>query len=185
MAVHIQTRRFTIDDYHKMIQADILTENDRVELLDGEIIEMSPIGSEHAGCINRINALLGALLGKKAILSIQNPLQIGEWSEPEPDIAILKPADHYYAKRHPNPEDVLLIIEVADSSLEYDREVKMAMYAKAGIPEYWIINLQQSELEAYRAPKENGYRIKEIISPEDSFNAESLDLVLEAADLLG
>lgn len=185
MTIQLNRRLLTAEEYHKMGEVGILTEDDRIELIYGEIIQMSPIGSEHAGTINRINALLNESLGSRVIVSVQNPLRIDDLSEPEPDIAILRPDANFYADRHPTPQDVFLLIEVADTSLTYDREVKIPMYANAGISEYWIINLQRSELEVYLEPKENTYGVKKTFNSEGVLHIESLDLQLQLQDLLG
>ena len=157
MAIQLAKRLLTIDEYHRMAEAHILTDEDKVELLHGEIIEMSPIGSEHSACVKRLNAFFNQLLVEKAIVSVQDPIQLPSLSEPEPDIALLHPRLNFYADAHPLPKDVFLVIEVADSSLLKDRQVKLPIYASAGIPEYWIINLEQKRVEAYRHPRDNQY----------------------------
>lgn len=176
ITVQLQRRLLTVEEYHKMIDAGIFHEDDRIELINGEIIETSPIGSEHAGHVNRINKFFNILLGEKALLTIQNPISIGDTSEPEPDIVVAKPSDHFYSKHHPTPDDIYLIIEVADSSVEIDREIKLPLYAEAGIPEYWIVNLVQSQIEVYRSPQAKTYRSKETINTDGSLYFEPFDL---------
>jgi Uma2 family endonuclease len=142
-------RRFTVDEYHRMIETGILTENDRVELLDGWILEMSPIGPPHASCVRLLAALLQEQLPAGWFVSIQSPITISN-GEPEPDIAVVRGTLREFDTRHPSPADVGLIIEVADASLQYDRLQKRQQYAAAGIPEYWIVNLVDRQLETYR-----------------------------------
>lgn len=153
-----QRHRLSADDYERMGQAGILGEDDRVELIEGEIIDMPPIGSPHGGAVNRIaNRLVRAVTENDAILSTQNPVRLSDFSEPEPDIALLRPRDDFYAKRHPGPEDVLLLIEVAETSLRYDRDKKLPLYARAGIPESWLVDLSGKVLWLYRDPGPEGY----------------------------
>jgi Uma2 family endonuclease len=132
-----------------MAEVGILTEDDRVELIDGEIIKTSPIGSRHVACVNRLTAVLTPRIGLSAIVSVRNPIYVDDYSEPEPDIALLRHRDDYYSASLPRPQDVLLIIEVADTSLEYDRTVKLSAYGRAGIPEVWIADLPGNGIEAF------------------------------------
>lgn len=129
MSVQLLRRKFTVDQYHKMAESGILKEDDRVELIRGEIIEMSPIGTKHAACVNRLVNLLVLLLGKRVIVAPQNPVVLDNNSEPQPDVALLKPRDDFYATAHPQPQDIFLLIEVADSTILYDREEKITLYA--------------------------------------------------------
>ncbi len=144
--------RFSVDDYEQMIERGILTENDRVELIRGEIIDKMSIGDQHAACVKRTNRLFARRVGDLAIVSVQDPIRLTD-SEPEPDVALLRPREDYYASGKPLAADVLLAIEVSDSSLEYDRDVKRLLYAEAGIAEYWIVNLTDGCLEVYRRPQ--------------------------------
>ncbi len=157
MVVQVATRRFTVDEYHRMAEAGILKEDDRVELIDGEIVQMSPIGKLHAACVKRLIALLTEQIERRAIVGAQDPLQLSDDSEPQPDITVLRFRSDYYAERLPTPEDTLLIIEVADTSLAYDQDVKLPRYARGGVPELWIVNLQDSVVELYRDPAEDSY----------------------------
>ncbi|NEX18320.1 MAG: Uma2 family endonuclease [Halochromatium sp.] len=150
--------RLSVDDYERMGLANILGEEDRVELIDGDIIDMPPIGSPHSGAVKRIaNRLARACNETDAILAVQDPLRLSDFSEPEPDIALLRPRDDFYAKSHPRPEDVLLLIEVAETSLRYDRDKKLPLYARAGIPESWLVDLAGQALWIYRDPGPEGY----------------------------
>ncbi len=158
MAIQIPRKRFTIDEYHRLAEVGILSEEDRVELIDGEIIEMSPIGKHHAAIVNRLIAALTEQVGRRAIVSPQNPLLLNDDSEPQPDIALFSFRDDYYAEQLPRPSDTLLIIEVADSSLDFDRIVKLPRYARGGVPEVWIVNLAASVIEIFREPVAGEYR---------------------------
>jgi len=141
-----------------MAEAGILHEDDRVELIDGEILELSPIGSRHAACVKRFIAALNRVVGDRAIVGAQDPIRLPDDTEPEPDVALLKLRDDFYASAHPGPEDVLLLVEVSDTTLEYDRSEKLKLYAGAGIPEYWIVDLNADKIEAYSRPVEGEYR---------------------------
>ncbi|CEP68890.1 Nuclease, putative, TT1808 [Moorella glycerini] len=161
-AVEVARRRFTVEEFYQMARAGILGENDRVELIDGEIIEMVPIGTRHAACVRRMDRIFSTKIGNNALVDTQNPLRLDQNSEPQPDLMLLKPRDDYYASFHPRPEDVLLLVEVADTSVAYDREVKVNLYAKGGVNEVWLVNLQVQQVTAYRLPSPSGYReIKE------------------------
>jgi Uma2 family endonuclease len=158
MATWVERRRFNVHDYHCMAEAGILLEDDRVELIDGEIVEMSPIGSRHAACVSRLVALLTNRLGSSAVIFPQNPVRLGDFLEPQPDIAVLRPRTDYYASALPGPADVLLLVEVAETSLRYDREVKLPLYSATGIQEVWIVDLVNERIEQYGDPKEGIYR---------------------------
>jgi Uma2 family endonuclease len=157
MQTVITRYRLTADDYHRLATAGILGEDDRVELIEGELIEMAPIGSRHASKVKRLIALLSEALHGRAIVAAQDPVALGNFSEPQPDIAVLRPRDDYYEQAHPGPDDVLLLIEVADTSACYDREVKMPLYARHGIPEVWLLDLEKAWVEVYVEPSEDRY----------------------------
>ena len=160
----LKTFRLNVSQYHQMSEAGIFSENDKVELINGEIIEMSPIGRRHTACVNRLNSVFSQLLGKKVIVAVQNPILLNNLSEPEPDIALLKPRTDFYESGHPQPQDIFLLIEVADSSIEYDRDVKIPLYASSGITEVWLVDIYQQVIIVYRYPSENGYRDIQILS---------------------
>ena len=149
--------RLTVRDYHRMGDAGIFGEDDRIELIDGDLIDMAPISPGHASTVNRLSQAFVLACAGRAIVSIQNPIALDDRSEPQPDVAILRLRDGFYAARHPGPADILLLVEVADSSLRFDRTVKLPLYARAGIAEVWIVDLQHQVLEAYRAPAVGGY----------------------------
>jgi Uma2 family endonuclease len=158
MALQLERRLFTVDEYHKMLAAGILKEDDRVELIEGEIVQMSPIGKHHAGIVNRLAAILHNLFADSAVVAVQNPIQIGDSSEPEPDIAILNFRGDYYAGKLPTPQDIVFLIEVAETTLATDRGTKVPLYAHAGIPEVWIVNLSDELVEVYSSPSQGAYR---------------------------
>ena len=149
---------FTRDDYYAMADAGILKPEDRVELIEGEIYQMGPIGNRHAGCVNRLVRRLAVLTTTdRAVLSTQNPVNLTDISEPEPDITLLRPREDFYGEGHPTPEDVLLLVEVADSSIGFDRGTKLPLYARCGIPEVWLVDVVKRTLEVHREPGQNGY----------------------------
>ncbi|MBI2946388.1 MAG: Uma2 family endonuclease [Verrucomicrobia bacterium] len=149
--------RFTRDDYHAMAEAGILGEDDRVELIAGEIITQMPIGTVHAGTVKRLNQLFTDLARGRCIVSVQDPIALDPFSEPQPDIALLRPRLDFYASAHPEPGDVLLIVEVADTTLAFDREEKIPLYAGAGIPEVWLVDLADKSLSVFRLPVQGSY----------------------------
>lgn len=157
MGTNVTRHRFTVDDYHEMGRAGILDEDDRVELIQGEIVEMSPISSTHAAIVARLTQLLVQQLPEQ-IVWVQNPIQLGTQSEPEPDIAVLRSREDYYASELPHAEDVLLLVEVADSSLRRDREVKLPLYAAAGIAEVWVVDIDGRRVEICQIPTSAGYQ---------------------------
>ena len=140
----------TVGEYLQMGATGVLGPEARVELIDGEIIDMAPIGAPHAGGVNRLLAALSGTLAERAVVSAQNPILLGDISAPQPDLALLRPRDDYYAQAHPGPGDVLLLIEVAESSLAYDRETKLPLYARFQIPEVWLVDLIGRHLDVYR-----------------------------------
>lgn len=167
MAV-ITRRKIRVEEYHRMAESGILGSDEKVELLRGEIIQMSPIGSKHSLTVARINRYFVNLLGESVLVWIQSSIQLGEFNEPEPDISLLINEEEKYEESLPKPEDVILIIEVADSSLEKDRGFKLPEYAKSGIPQYWIVNLNRREVEVYQDPMESIYRSKKTYEIDES-----------------
>jgi Uma2 family endonuclease len=156
MSTPLRTYNFTVGEYHRMGEAGVFHEDDRVELIDGQVVEMTPIGPRHAGCVNRLNGLLSRLGGGDVTLSIQNPVLLGERGEPQPDVTVLRHRADGYATRHPEPADILLVIEVADTSVEYDRSIKIPLYARAGVPEAWLVHLPTSHLPGERGEGRGG-----------------------------
>jgi len=152
-------RLFTRDEYYALADAGILKPEDRVELIEGEIYRMTPIGNRHAKCVNRlVDGFAPLIAARRAALSPQNPVALTDLSEPEPDIVLLRRDEGLYAEGHPAPKDVLLLIEVADSSAGFDRGTKVPLYALCGIPEVWLVDLTRHVLEVYREPAHDGYR---------------------------
>jgi Uma2 family endonuclease len=156
--------RLTVDAYHRMIDAGIFNEDDRVELINGELRTMAPIKAGHAGKNKRLNRLLSARVGDNALVAVQDPLTLPEHSEPEPDLMLLRLRDDYYETKNPTPEDVLLVIEISDSSLHYDRDTKVPLYAAHDVAEVWLIDLPARRLAIYRNPGPEGYR--QILIPD-------------------
>jgi Uma2 family endonuclease len=158
-------RRLDVDAYYKMAEAGILTDPHHVELIDGEIFDMAAIGSPHAAVTNRLARLFTrALRDEAALVNVQSPLRLDAYNEPQPDVMLLRSRDDDYRVSHPNAADVLLLVEVSESSLAYDRGVKLALYAKFGVPEVWIIDLFGAAIEVYREPKEGAYASRERLS---------------------
>lgn len=185
MAIDLKKRRFTVTEYHQMAQAGILGEDDRVELIEGEIVEMTPIGARHASCVARLDHYLGRELGDAAVTWPQNPVRLGEHSEPEPDLALLRPRADFYASGHPGPEDIFLLVEVADSSADPDRRVKVPLYARSGVPEVWLADLQQQTITIYRDPTPEGYRTVRVVRRGEGLTPGAFpDCALAVADIL-
>src|ERR1051326_812576 len=157
--VEVSRRRFTVDEYYRMAETGILTANDRVELIDGEIVQMSPIGSRHSECVGTLTERLTVALLGRARLRPQLPLRISINTEPQPDIILVRSGATYW-EAHPGPDDVLLLVEVAEASYRYDHDVKLPLYARANIPEVWIVDLVRGAVEVYREPGPQGYRIE-------------------------
>jgi Uma2 family endonuclease len=183
--VPVERWRFTVDDFMLMGEVGIFKEGERVELIDGEVIRMNPIGFGHGGRVKRLNGTLSPLLAGRAIMSVQDPLQIRPRRQPQPDIMVLRPRADYYSTSHPVADDVLLIIEVSDSSLEYDRKTKAAVYAQAGIEDYWIINLIDMQLLVYRRPVDGIYRSIQVLTREDSIQPLAFpDVTIAVSEIL-
>ncbi len=186
MAVQLQRRTFTVDEYHQMIDAGVLTEDDRVELLEGEIVKMTAMGSPHAGCVDRLNRLFNRRVGDEAIVRIQSPIQLSEISEPEPDVALLRPRPDFYAESHPEPGEVLLVVEVAETSVRYDRDTKIPAYGRAGIAEAWLVDLAGEVIEVYTDPSAHGYRKTRRLWRGDSLAPQAFPgLKVAVDDVLG
>ena len=180
-----ETRKFTVAEYYRMAEVGILRPDERVELIEGEIILMPPIGPRHAGDVIRSIRLFSRLDDDRFVIQIQNPLHLADQSEPEPDIMLLRPRADDYTASHPTPADVLLVIEVADSSLDYDRAVKAQIYGRAGVPETLVLNLPEDCIEGFDQPGPEGYARHTIYQRGDRIKPVSLpDLELAVADLL-
>lgn len=176
----VTRRRFTVHDYHRMAETGILHEDDRVELIEGEIVEMAAIGTRHFVCVNTLNRLLMRTVGDEVVVSVQNPVRLSEHSEPQPDLAVIRGRD--YRESLPTPEDVLLLIEVSDTTLVYDRSTKLSLYAQAGIPEVWIVDLTGETIELHTGPSEISYRHTERASRGETLTSAALPNVAISVD---
>lgn len=186
MAVQLTRRRFTVAEYYRMAQAGILGEDERVELIDGEIVQMTPIGPGHMGNVNRFHTRFVLDFGDVAVISGQNPVHLDEYHEPQPDLALLHPRSDFYTSALPTPEDVFLLVEVADTSIDYDRHVKMPLYARFAIPEVWLLDLRQQAISVYRDPTPDGYRAVRVVRRGERLAPLAFpDRELAVDDLLG
>ena len=159
MATEISKRLFTVHEYHRMVDAGILSESDRVELIRGEIIRMSPPGPPHNGTILRASHYLFGIVGDRALVGIQGSIRLDLYSEPQPDIYLLRPREDFYTSRHAGPADIFLIIEVSDSRLRFDKTIKLELYAETGIPEYWIADLEHDCVITHSDLREGSYHM--------------------------
>ena len=158
MSLSLITRKFTVEEYEKMATEGIIKPDEKVELIRGEIIKMSPMGTRHASSVDRLIQLFYQKLGQKIILRVQNPIRLNNNSQPEPDLSLLIPRSDFYVAAHPCPQDIYLVIEVSDSTLDYDSYTKIPLYAEANIQEVWIVNLKEECLEVYRHPLQGSYQ---------------------------
>ena len=180
-----QPWRFTVDQYHAMSKAGILKKGDRVELIEGVIVAMAPIGNRHLATVDRISKSFHLAVADRAIVRTQGSITLNERTMPEPDIVLLKPRDDFYESEAAGPEDVMLLIEVSDSSLEYDRGEKLALYARFGIPEVWITVLPERIMEAHSEPVDGRYTLKRILSPGDSISPGCFpDIALPVSEVM-
>ncbi len=181
----IVPKRFRVEDFRRMTEVGILPEESGWEIIDGFLIDKMTIGSRHASTVKRMNRKLMRLLGDNAIISVQDPIHIDDYNEPEPDIALLKPREDFYAESHPAPQDVLLLVEVSDSTVEYDREIKKSIYAKVEIAEFWLVNLKESTIECYTQPKNGNYRLAQIFETGEMVQSKTIEnLKLKVKEIL-
>jgi len=187
MAVMLRRYRFTVDEYERLGQAGVLTQCDRVELLDGDIVEMTPIGDRHASVVARLSSLFAKRLGDRVLIWAQNPVQLRVVrSMPQPDVVLVRARADFYSAGKPGPDDVLLLIEVMDTSAETDRRVKLPLYARAGIAETWLLDLQTDCVETFRRPTTTGYGRSATFHRGQRLAPQAFaDLVLTVDDLLG
>jgi len=184
LPIEVTRRRFTAEEYDRMAEAGILAE-ERVELIEGEIIQMAPIGLRHAACVTELTNHLVLRLAGRGVISPQNPLRLPGDNVPQPDIVVLRPPMDQYRHRRPQPADALLVVEVSDTTYRYDREIKLPLYARAGVAEAWILNLPAEAVEVYRAPGRSGYRHAAIHRPGASGAPEAFpDIRLTVDDIL-
>jgi Uma2 family endonuclease len=184
MAMPLRHRRFTLEQYHRMGEAGILHEDDRVELIDGEIVEMGPIGDRHAACVNKVNRAFSRQVGDRAIVSVQNPVHLPGDNEPQPAVSILRARADFYAAGGHETKDILLVIEVADTSLAYDLNVKVPIYARSGIPEVWVVDVERGRVHAFRDPAGGAYGTRETIERGGMIAPRSIDAGEFAVDEL-
>lgn len=178
-------RKFTVDEYYRMAEVGILKRDERVELIEGEILVMPPIGPEHAGSVLISNSIFSERARGRFLVQIQNPIRLAEGSEPQPDAMLLRLRDDHYTGSHPTPADVLLLIEIADSSLEYDRQTKAHIYGRGGVPETWVMNLAEDCIERFTEPGPDGYARHTVHRRGETLTPVALpDLELAVADLL-
>jgi Uma2 family endonuclease len=186
MAVSLTRRRFTVSEYYRMAEAGILTEDDRVELIDGEIVETAPISPGHAGTVNRTSNQFVHTFSDQAVTAVQNPVRLSGHSEPQPDVALLRHRTDFYRSAHPTPADVLLLVEVAETTVASDRQVKIPLYARSGIPEVWLVDLDQVAITAYREPSASGYRAEFTVRRGEQIAPLAFpDRPVAATDILG
>lgn len=179
-----QRHAVSVQEYLRMGEAGVFAAGAHLELVEGEIVEMAPIGSRHAGAVNILIRLFGRLAGDLAIISAQNPLIVGDRSVPQPDVALLRPRADSYSSAHPTAADVLLVVEVADTTLIFDIGTKIPLYARYGIPEAWVLDLQERAVRVFRDPGASGYRTSFTVSGEDSVTALALPAAVIALPAL-
>ena len=185
MASEPTARRFTVDEYRRMGEAGILGEDDRVELLDGEIVQITPIGSRHAACVDRVVDCFRTLPADRAIIRVQSPIRLSDRSAPEPDVTLLRRRADFYDDRLPGPEDVLLIVEVAETSVDYDRDRKLPLYARAGVAEVWLLDIPARQIHACLDARSGTYRsVRRYKAGEELAPAAFPELRVRVSDLL-
>lgn len=178
--------KFTVDEFEMMGTAGIFGEDDRVELIEGEILQMSPIGTHHMSVVNRLNMIFAQAVGKSAIVSVQNPIVVNRYNEPEPDLVILKYRDDFYKDTRPRIDDIIVLIEVADTTAHYDRTRKKSIYAKNGVREFWLVDVRQGQVEQYTNPGTDDYRDLTILKDDVKISPKALpELQFEVLEILG
>ena len=186
METEVTRKLFTVDEYYRMGEVGIFSEDARLELIEGEIIEMSPVGIRHVSCVNRANAFFASRLANKAMLSVQNPVLLSSDTMPQPDIILARPREDFYGSRRIVPADIFLVLEVSDTTLRYDRNRKMPLYAKWGVPELWIENLGNDAILVFRNPGPSGYSTALTLHRGESISlAEFPDTTFTVDELLG
>lgn len=186
MSVQLLRRKFTVKEYRQMADVGILTEDDRVELIRGEIVEMTPIGRRHAAAVNRLVRLFTQLFGDSITLSPQNPVELNDNSEPQPDIALLQPRPDFYESGHPQPENIILLVEVADTTAESDRNIKITLYAENGITEVWLVNINAECVEVYREPSATSYQNVQVLQRGQSLSIQAFpNVAIAVNEILG
>ncbi|NJL00252.1 MAG: Uma2 family endonuclease [Spirulinaceae cyanobacterium RM2_2_10] len=179
-------RLLSVVDYHRMAEVGILSADERLELIHGHILEKMPKGPAHSALCKRIEKLLEGRLGAQVLVRLQDPIRINDYSEPEPDIAVVRPEPSFYAEQHPSPAEVFLLIEIADTSLSRDLNIKANLYAAAGIQDYWVIDLSTQQLHSFRAPRPDGYERQTILRGQQTIGLQAFsDCTFTVQDLFG
>ncbi|MGH2712253.1 MAG: Uma2 family endonuclease [Actinomycetota bacterium] len=182
----VRPYRFTVEEYERLGEAGIIGEDERVELIDGQVVQMTPIGLPHTGTVKALINTFSSRLADRVVLSVQDPVVLDDYTEPQPDVVLLAPPLETYRKRQPRADDVLLLVEVADSSGIYDRGVKVPLYASAGIPEYWIVDVKAGVIEVHRSPQGDQYSSVEVVRPGGHVSPEAFpDIQLDVSAILG
>ena len=177
-------KRFSVDDYHRLAELGFIAPDERTELIQGEIIPMAPIGPRHAGHTRRLLQILSSRIGDAGVVDAQNPVRLGDESEPQPDLTVLRPRDDFYAAAHPTPEDVLLLIEVSDTSLSFDRRTKVPLYAEHAIAVVWLVDVENGAVEVYEQPVNGVYEQVHVCRGTAIVVHEGLGPRFEARELL-
>jgi Uma2 family endonuclease len=186
MQIEVARKRFTVEEYYRMADTGILAPSDRVELIEGEIVEMSPIGDRHLNAVNRATMIFARGVGDKAVVSIQNPAHMDRHNEPQPDVVLIRPREGFYGKGTPDPEDVLLLIEVSDSTLRFDLKVKLPVYARTGIREVWIVDLKNDAILIHREPTDDSYNSVETKRRGETISPQAFpEFLINVDDLIG
>jgi Uma2 family endonuclease len=187
MATQAALRKFTVDEYHRLAETGILSEDDRVELIEGVLIQMPPISSAHAGGVDRLTMWLAPALRGRCIVRVQSPIRLGPYSEPQPDLALLRPREDFYAASHPGPADVLLVIEVAESSADYEpNPTRLPLYGPGPASrEAWVVDLAREEVVVGRDPSPEGYRTLQVAGGGNPYSLAFPDLILSVDEILG
>ena len=183
MATRLTPRLFTVEEFQLMARAGLFDEDERVELIEGEIVPMTPIGSRHAACVKRLAALFHRGLAPRFLIGVQDPVRLGDRSEPQPDLAVLLPSPDFYAEGHPGPDSIRLLVEVSEASAGPDRSVKCALYGRYGIPAVWIVDLERERIDVFDLPSPEGYRRRKTFVRGESVECEGARFPLE--DILG
>jgi Uma2 family endonuclease len=186
MSAALDKYSFTAEEFERMGEAGILRQDARLELIEGEIFEMSPVGSVHAACVKFLSSLLHRRFGDAFIVGVQDPIRLNDFSEPQPDVTLLRWRDDYYRERHPAPADVLLVIEVADSTVVKDKTIKIPLYARAGIAEAWLVSIPEERVEIYSDPAGGTYQRAEVFGRGEEARSHTVEgLTVNVGELLG
>ena len=186
MAVQFERRRFTTEQYYRMIETGVIREGERVELIDGEIVTMAAMGARHAASVRASSVAFIRALSSEIVVSVQMPIHLAPGFEPEPDLVLAHGPSARYRRRHPAPADILLVVEVSDSSLDYDRLVKLPLYAVNGLPEAWLFDLAAEQIFVHREPTADGYQVVQIARPGERVSPLAFpDISVAVEELLG